>query len=203
MSTKGLLIILSGPSGAGKDTVLKELISISKDIKLSVSATTRAPREGETNLKDYIFLKEDEFLKLVSNKGMLEYVEYCGNFYGTPKRQVLKWINQGKDVILKIEVKGCKKVKQENPSAVSIFISPPSFLVLEQRLKKRNTENEGILQERLDTAKEEMKESVNYDYIVLNESIENCAQDILNIINIEKCKNKYALDHALQRKYLE
>ncbi len=186
---RGVLIILSGPSGAGKDTVLKEILSLSDDIKVSISATTRKPRDGEQDGKDYYFLTKEEFLETVENGGMLEYVKYCGNYYGTPKAPVDSWLDEGKSVVLEIEVKGEEKIKKQNPEAVSIFILPPSFSILEERLRKRNTDSDEAILERLKTAKDEVKKAYDYDYVVINDTLENCYKSIFNIIESEKMKS--------------
>ena len=135
MSGKGLLVVLSGPSGAGKDTVLKSLMQKEPGVRLSVSATTRAPREGEEDGKDYFFLSRPRFEELVENGKMLEHAEYCGNFYGTPSEPIEAWQAEGCDVILEIEVQGGAQIKTKRPDCVSIFILPPSLEVLEKRLR--------------------------------------------------------------------
>ena len=134
-NSKGLLIILSGPSGAGKDTVLKELLAHNDKVRVSISATTRQPRQGEENGRDYHFISREQFETLIQRDGVLEYAEYCGNFYGTPRAQVETWLDEGLDVVLEIEVQGAKKVMAKCPEAVSVFILPPSFAVLEKRLR--------------------------------------------------------------------
>ena len=139
MSDKGLLVVLSGPSGAGKDTVLNNLLAKNKNIRISTSATTRSPREGEVDGEDYYFISNEEFVQLISKDGMLEYAEYCGNYYGTPYDQVESWLCKGRDVVLEIEVKGGAQVMKRCPDAVSIFIIPPSLKELEMRLKNRAT----------------------------------------------------------------
>lgn len=188
MPNKGLLIVLSGPSGAGKDTVLKKLMKEQPNIKLSVSATTRLPRPGEKHGKDYYFITHDEFNNLIDNDNVLEYANYCNNFYGTPKKPVNDWLNSGNDVILEIEVKGGAQVRKTNPDSVGIFIIPPSFEVLKKRLINRKTESESVINERLSTAKIEIKSALDYDYIVVNDSLDECVNKIKNIIKSEKMK---------------
>lgn len=188
MPNKGLLIVLSGPSGAGKDTVLKKLMKEQPNIKLSVSATTRSPRPGEKHGKDYYFITHDEFNNLIDNDNVLEYANYCNNFYGTPKKPVNDWLNSGNDVILEIEVKGGAQVRKTNPDSVGIFIIPPSFEVLKKRLINRKTESESVINERLSTAKIEIKSALDYDYIVVNDSLDECVNKIKNIIKSEKMK---------------
>lgn len=188
MNNEGLLIVLSGPSGAGKDTVLKKLMQEQPNIKLSVSATTRLPRPGEKHGQDYYFIKHEEFNDLIDNDGVLEYASYCNNFYGTPKKPVNDWLNSGNDVILEIEVKGGAQVRKTNPKSVGIFIIPPSFEVLKQRLINRKTESESVINDRLSTAKIEIKSALDYDYIVVNDSLDDCVNKIKNIIESEKMR---------------
>ena len=166
----GKLIVVSGPSGGGKSTVLKELCKLG-DYRFSVSATTRAPREGERDGIDYCFVSEREFLDKISDGEMLEYVKYAGNghYYGTPKGPVGKMLGEGHDVILEIEVFGAMRVKAIFPDAVMIFLTPPTFEELEKRLRARGTETEETIQKRLETAKKEMEYAPKYDYLVKNE----------------------------------
>lgn len=185
----GLMIVLSGPSGAGKDTVLQKLLEVNPNVKLSVSATTRAPREGEVDGEDYYFLSKSEFIQLISKNGMLEHAEYCDNYYGTPRAQVEEWTQKGRDVILEIEVQGGSQIRQKCPHSVSIFILPPSLKVLSQRLHNRGTETEEIVQKRLAAAQEEIKQAVYYDYVVINDALEHCVSDICRIIETEKMKS--------------
>lgn len=188
MDNEGLLIVLSGPSGSGKDTVLKKLMQEQSNIKLSISATTRLPRPGEKHGQDYYFIKHEEFNDLIDNDGVLEYASYCNNFYGTPKKPVNDWLNSGNDVILEIEVKGGAQVRKTNPKSVGIFIIPPSFEVLKQRLINRKTESESVINDRLSTAKIEIKSALDYDYIVVNDSLDDCVNKIKNIIESEKMR---------------
>ncbi len=189
MINKGLLVVLSGPSGAGKNTVLTQLLEQDSNIKVSISATTRKPRDGELDSKNYYFISKSEFVQLISKNGMLEYAEYCGNYYGTPAEQVNSWLSKGRDVVLEIEVKGGFQVRKKCPEAISIFILPPSIKELENRLVNRATEPEHLIQERLNIAKKELKTAFEYDYIVINDKVEQCAVDICNIIASEKMKS--------------
>lgn len=187
---KGLLIVFSGPSGVGKDTILKKLTQIDSNIKLSISATTRKKRDYEIDGKDYYFLNKDEFLKKVSENKMLEYAKYCSNFYGTPSEPIENWLNDGFDVILEIEVEGGQKVIRENENVVSIFILPPSFEKLKERLENRKTDSSEVILGRLERAKEEIKASSKYSYVVINDNIDLCVGDIKAIIKAEKLKYK-------------
>ncbi len=173
----GILIVFSGPSGAGKDTVLEQLLKKS-DIVKSVSATTRAMREGETDGTDYYFVSREAFLSMIEKGEMLEYAEYVGNFYGTPRKPVEQWLSEGKDVLLKIEVQGGRKVKSLMPESVGIFIMPPSPEELERRLRNRGTDDEDAIRKRLQTAVEEMKCAGDYDYVVVNDRIEDAVEEI-------------------------
>ena len=189
MSGKGLLVVLSGPSGAGKDTVLKSLMQNEPGVRLSVSATTRAPREGEEDGKDYFFLSCPRFKELVENGKMLEHAEYCGNFYGTPSEPIEAWQAEGCDVILEIEEQGGAQVKTKRPDCVSIFILPPSLEVLEKRLRRRGTDAEEAIQKRLAAAKSEIAQAMHYDYVVVNDDLESAVEQVAEILRTEKLKS--------------
>ena len=164
MNKQGILVLLIGPSGSGKGTVLKELLSVESNTFLSVSATTRKPRPGEKDGESYYFLGKDEFQELIECDSMLEYASYCENFYGTPKKAVLERISNGHNVILEIEVQGAKQIKKMYPTAVLIFIIPPSLTELKRRLIDRNTEDKETVKARLHAALDEIKFGYECDY---------------------------------------
>ncbi len=190
---KGKIILISGPSGVGKGTVVKEIVKDQK-YALSVSVTTRNPREGEIDGVNYFFTTKEDFLRRIENNLMLEYAQYNGNFYGTPKDYVEQTVAQGKNIILEIEVQGVEQVKKLIPEAVSIFIMPDKSGVIEHRLRKRGTEDEQTIQNRLKIALSEMKQAHKYDYIVINGELERCIEDIKSVINAEQYKKDNMLD---------
>lgn len=186
--SQGFLIVLSGPSGVGKGSVLSKVIGRRKNLKLSVSYTTRLPREGEVDGVHYNFVTRDEFLSLVKSGEMLEYAEYCGNYYGTPKKSVENEIKNGNNVILEIEVQGGKQILEKCPKAIGIFVIPPSIRVLYSRLNLRALDSEEIILNRMEECRREIEFAKNYDYIVVNECIEDCASNILKIIDSQCMK---------------
>ena len=183
---KGLLIVLSAPSGAGKGTIIKKLMDDDRSLKLSVSATTRSPRPGEVDGEDYFFLSREEFEDLVKNGEMLEHAEYVGNCYGTPRGPVERWLEDGLDVILEIDVQGGAQVKEIMPECVSIFILPPSMRELENRLRGRSTEQDEVVNARLEAARNEVHRAEGYDYVGVNDEVEVAAEEIRTIIAAEK-----------------
>lgn len=187
MNKKGLLLVVSGPSGVGKGTVCNEYVKTHPDCELSVSATTRKPREGEKDGVNYFFLSEKEFREKIDNGGFLEHAVFCGNYYGTPKDTVMQMIDDGKDVILEIEVQGAMQVRAHYPEGVFIFVLPPSLDALEERLRGRNTESDDVIRERLNRAKAEFKFIEKYNYVLVNDTVENAAKTLGDIINAEKC----------------
>lgn len=188
---KGLLIVVSGPAGSGKGTVNQKLLE-SDDYAFSVSATTRAPRPGEVNGKNYWYVSREEFEGRIARGEMLEYTEYCGNYYGTPKKETEAALAAGKNMILEIEVEGAMNVKKIYPEAVLIMLLPPSFAVQEARLRGRATEPEEKIRARLERTKEELKHLEAYDYLVVNREggVDECAEDIRAIVRAEKCSLK-------------
>ena len=189
MNKKGLLIILSGPSGVGKGTVRKELVKDpSLELFFSVSMTTRSMRPGEVDGKDYYFVSKEEFQKNIDNGNLLEWAEFVGNRYGTPKDKVEEMREQGKNVFLEIETKGTATVLSKCPDAISIFLMPPSMEALESRIRGRRTEAEEVIQERLAKARSELPLASKYKYVVLNDTIERASKEIASIIK-ENLKN--------------
>lgn len=191
---KGRLIVISGPSGTGKGTVISRLMELRDDLCLSVSVTTRPPRPGEIDGKDYFFLTREEFSERVEAGGLLEHAEFVGNCYGTPKDFVEQKIDEGVSVILEIDVQGAAQVAKSCADAVSVFILPPSGTELERRLRGRHTDSEEKIRSRLLEAKRECAEAAKYGYIVVNDSAEAAAREIDAIITAEKCKSAYRIN---------
>ena len=179
---KGSLIVISGPSGCGKDTVVREVMKNNKNTWLSVSCTSRAPRFGEEHGKDYFFLTKEEFEDKIKRNDLLEYASYAGNYYGTPKEHVEKLLNEGKNVLLEIEVQGALQVMAKVPDALTIFLVPPSMEELERRIRGRRTEAEDIVRQRLEKAEREIKTKDNYKHVVVNNTIDQAASEIAAII---------------------
>lgn len=191
---KGKTFIVSGPSGVGKGSVLKVLLEKRKDVYVSVSATTRPPRTGEENGVHYHFLDVDTFHEWMAQDAFLEYAEYVGNFYGTPKRYVDEAMDRGEDVILDIEIQGAIQVKSKRPETVSVFIAPPSWTELERRLTERGTDSPDKIQKRLLRAKVEFQTAHTYDYFVINDNVENAVRELEAIMTAEHCKPKERME---------
>lgn len=191
---RGKTFIVSGPSGVGKSTVLKALLERRENVFFSVSATTREARSGETDGVHYHFLNVDTFRKWIAQGEFLEYAEYVGNFYGTPKRYVDEAMDQGRDVILDIEIQGAIQVKGKRPETVSIFIAPPSWAELERRLTERGTDSPDKIQKRLLRAKVEFQTAHTYDYFVINDNVENAVRELDAIMTAEHCKPKERME---------
>ena len=186
--SKGILVVVSGFSGAGKGTVMKRLLKKYNDYALSVSATTRNPREGEVDGREYFFRSKEEFEKLIDEDALIEYAQYVGNYYGTPRSYVEEQLSQGKNVILEIEIQGAMKVKKKNPEALLVFVTPPTVEELKNRLVGRGTETEDVIADRLARAAEEAEGMGAYDYILVNDNLEECVDNLHQIIRSEHAR---------------
>lgn len=187
MSKQGILFVLTGPSGVGKGTVLAE-VRKHKELYLSISATTRQPRPGEQDGVQYYFLTREQFEQKIAENGFLEHAAFSGNYYGTPAAPVDQQLNAGHDVMLEIEVQGAMQVHQMRPDAVRIFIAPPSFAELERRLTGRGTEDADAVRRRLEIATHELMLAKDFDYIVINHTVEQATDDVLSILRAESCR---------------
>jgi len=185
-SGKGRLFVISAPSGAGKGTVINYLMKLCPELVLSVSATTRAPRPGETDGESYYFVSHERFQEMMDEGEFLEHAEYVGEYYGTPRKPILEHIKNGKNVLLEIEVQGARQVMALKPDAVTIFITPPDMAELERRLRSRGTDSEATLDARLNRAYQELMEKDCYMYTVVNDDVARAAEEILSIINSRK-----------------
>ncbi len=189
MEKKGILTVVSGFSGSGKGTIMKQLIEEHPDTyALSISATTRAPRTGERHGKEYFFVSTEEFEQMIQEGELIEYAQYVNHYYGTPKDYVQKQLEQGKDVILEIEIQGALKVKEAYPDTLLLFVSPPSAKELKDRLVGRGTEEESVIDMRLSRAWQEAQGVENYDYFVINDDLSECVQQVHSIIQNEHAR---------------
>ena len=194
MDRKGVLVVISGFAGVGKGTLVKSLMEKYDNYALSVSMTTRAPRAGEQEGVSYFFVSREKFEQTIAEDGLIEYAEYVGNYYGTPKSYVEDQLSKGKDVILEIEIQGALQIKEQYKDAVLLFITPPSAEVLEKRLRGRGTETDEVIKKRLSRAKEESVGIEKYDYIVVNDKLEECVENVHRIISAAHCSPDRNLD---------
>jgi guanylate kinase len=194
LNERGLLVVLSGPSGVGKGTVRKALFELEgHDLVYSISMTTRPPREGEVDGEDYYFVTKEEFERRIRDDQFLEYAEFVGNYYGTPKDKVEEQLDNGKEVVLEIEVQGALQVRERTKDAVFVFIAPPTKEALFRRLLRRGTEDNETIQKRMDKAEREFPLAHKYDYIVVNDEVTNAADRILAIIRAEHAKTERSI----------
>ena len=190
MNNRGILVLYTGCSGVGKGTIMKELLRRDPNIRLSVSNTTREPRDGEIDGVHYRFVTREEFLALADADGYIEYAEYCDNLYGTPKQHVEELLAAGYDVFLEIEVQGALQIHEKRPDAVMIFVAPPSFEELESRLRGRGTETEEKVLARIEAARGELEQANRFDYIVVNDDLQTAVEDVKAIFRAERCRNR-------------
>ncbi len=182
MKRKGILIVVSGFSGAGKGTLMKKLMEEYDNYALSISMTTRNPRPGEEDGREYFFVTKEQFEEKIGQDGLIEYANYCGNYYGTPRAYVEQQLEAGKDVILEIEIQGALKIREKFPTALLLFVMPPSAKELRRRLIGRGTETQEVIDQRMHRAMEEAQGIEQYDYIVINDQLEECVKELHAII---------------------
>ena len=187
MKHKGILIVVSGFSGAGKGTLMKQLVHSYDNYALSVSMTTRNPRPGEEEGKEYFFVSREEFEEKIAQDGLIEYASYCDNYYGTPREYVERQLEKGKDVILEIEIQGALKIKKKFPTALLMFVMPPDAAELKKRLEGRGTESRDVIEKRLKRASEEAEGIEQYDYIVINDKLEECVEEMHSLVQAAHC----------------
>lgn len=185
MQKKGILIVVSGFSGAGKGTLMKELLKNYDNYALSISATTRNPREGEVDGREYFFKTIEEFEKMIAQDELIEYAKYVNNYYGTPRAYVEEQLASGKDVILEIEIQGALKVKEKFPQTLLLFVTPPNAAILKERLIGRGTETMEVIESRMQRAAEEAEGMGEYDYIIVNDDLDTCVKEMHHIISSE------------------
>jgi len=198
LERKGILVVVSGFSGAGKGTIMKELMTrYPNSYALSISATSRNPRQGEIEGVEYFFKTREEFEMMIVKEELVEYAEYVGNYYGTPKSYVMEQLTAGKDVILEIEIQGALKIKQKFPNTVLMFVTPPSAIALKERLVGRGTEDMAAIEKRLSRAVQEAEGIEVYDYLIVNDVLEECVEEVHQIISNEHtriCRNLAAIE---------
>jgi len=200
--TKGRLIIVSGPSGSGKDTILQKVFERLPEIKFSISTITRAMRPGEVEGEKYNFVSREYFEDMIKNDLLLEYNNYVGNYYGTPKAPVDKAIAEGKEIIVEVDVNGARNIKKCREDAISVFILPPSYEELNRRLSARGTDAPEVIEKRMKAALDEIAEAVNYDYIVVNDDLNEAVEDFITIIRSDRLSIKrqnYLIDEVLKK----
>ena len=186
MKPQGVLLVLSGPSGAGKGTICEQLLNKRKNLAYSVSATTRAPRKGEVDGRDYFFVTIEKFKEMIANNELLEHAEIYGNYYGTPRSYVMSILDEGRDVVLEIDPQGALQVKESFPDAVFVFVVPPSLDELSKRIYKRGTDSEEVIKRRLSAATSELAYASKYDYIIVNDEVEKATNKVSNILDAER-----------------
>ena len=199
MNKKGLLLVVSGPSGAGKGTICKAFLEKNKNVKLSISATTRSPREGEVEGVNYFFVTKEKFKGMIDNGELLVHAQIYDNFYGTPKAAILENLEQGYDVLLEIEMQGARQIKEVYPEGVFIFILPPSLDELKSRIVGRGTETEEQINKRFGSAFEEICQIENYDYFIVNKDIDQSAKELSDMISAEKNKVHRYKNHIIEK----
>ncbi len=200
--SKGTVLIVSGPSGSGKDTILKKVFEVVPDIKFSISSITRAMRVGEVEGDKYNFISVDTFLDMLQNDELLEFNKYLDNYYGTPRKPVEEVMNNGGEIIIEVDVNGAAQIREKLPEAVSVFIMPPSLEVLKKRLSGRGTESDELVQKRLNEALNEISRASEYDYIVVNDDLSEAVDDFVSIIKSERNKtnkNIYLVNEVLSK----
>ena len=188
---KGILIVVSGFSGAGKGTLMKKLMQDYDNYALSISATTRQPRVGEEDGREYFFRTKEEFEKMIARDELIEYARYVENYYGTPKHYVMEQLEAGKDVILEIEIQGALKVKEKYPDALMLFLVPPDAQTLKERLVGRGTETADVIHDRLERAAQEAQEMGSYEYIIVNDDLDTCVKQVHELIQSAHCKKSH------------
>ncbi|MGN1320798.1 MAG: guanylate kinase [Acutalibacteraceae bacterium] len=185
---RGRVFIISGPSGSGKDTVLKKVFERLPDIEFSISSITRPMRTGEIEGEKYNFISREKFEEMIANDELLEHNTFVGNYYGTPKAPVLNCIENGKDMLIEVDVNGAAQIRQKMPDAVSIFIMPPSLEVLKKRLYGRGTDSEDVIKKRINEALQEIARATEYDYIVVNDVIDTAVDDVITVMSVDRFK---------------
>ena len=198
MEQQGILAVVSGFSGAGKGTLMKELLKRYDNYALSISATTRSPREGEADGREYFFISQERFQQMIEEDRLIEYAQYVNHYYGTPKDYVMQQMAQGKDVILEIEIQGALKVKKRFPDVLLLFVTPPSAEELCRRLVGRGTETLEVINARLRRAAEEASGMEAYDYLLINDEIDRCVEEMHNLIQLQHRRTAFHLDFLNQ-----